>query len=277
MSADTSGRFAGKSAIVTGAASGIGAAIVERLWREGARVAACDRNDQGLAHLAGEVGIPSSDWYSDSVDVADPVALGRFVDASADVFGQIDVLVNNAGVGCFGHADEISIEAWRRTLSVNLDGVLYGSRAALPHLRASKGCIVNTASISGLFGDAGLLAYNVSKAGVVSLTKGMALDHAAEGVRVNCVCPGGVATPMLRSHVRDESIMAEYEQLVPLARLAAPAEIAAATAFLASDDASYITGVALVVDGGVTAKTGQPDFDRLYRARGWDQRLLGGS
>src|SRR5690606_29305476 len=120
----------------------------------------------------------------------------------------------------------------------------------LPHLRRSGGSIVNTASISGQFGDPGLVAYNVAKAGVINLTRNMAVDHAHEGVRVNCVCPGGVGTPMLKAHTRDAAIMEEYARLVPMQRVAEPEEMASAMAFLASKDASYITGHALVVDGG---------------------------
>ena len=267
----TARRFEGRVVAISGAASGIGAATAERLAAEGACLALCDLADDGLAAVAAGAGV---EVFARAVDVADGEAYARFVDDAADHFGRLDVLVNNAGVGCFGHVDEITPEAWRRTLAIDLDAVFFGSRAALPHLRTTGGCIVNTASISGLFGDPGLVAYNVAKAGVVNLTRTMAVDHASEGVRVNCVCPGGVGTPMLKAHTRDAAIMEEYARLVPMGRVARPDEIAAVIAFLASADAGYITGQALVVDGGVTAQTGQPNFDRLYRERGWDQKIL---
>ncbi len=209
------------------------------------------------------------------MDVSDGEAVEAFVRDTAEALGGLDILVNNAGIGCFGHIDEISPAQWRKTLAVDLDAVFFGSRAALPYLRTSKGCIVNTASISGVFGDPGLVAYNVAKAGVINLTRNMAVDHGRDGIRVNCICPGGVGTAMLKAHMRDDAIMQEYARLVPLGRIGTAEEMAAGIAFLASADAAYITGHALTIDGGVTAQTGQPNFDRLYRERGWDKKMLG--
>lgn len=270
-----SGRFDGTVVVVTGGASGIGAAMVRRFVREGARIAVCDLNGEALDELRGQLDVSDKDWFGASVDVASAQSLQRFVDDAVDALGPVNVLVNNAGIGCFGHIDEIAVEAWERTFAVNVDGVFNGCRVALPYLRETRGCIVTTASISGLFADQGLLAYNAAKAAVVNLTSTLAVDHAADGIRANCICPGAVATPMIRAHTRDDEIMAEYATTIPMARPGTPGEIAAAAAFLASSDASYITGIALVVDGGVTAQTGQPNFDRLYRARGWDRKILG--
>jgi meso-butanediol dehydrogenase / (S,S)-butanediol dehydrogenase / diacetyl reductase len=267
-------RFEGAVVAISGAASGIGAAAAARFAAEGASLALCDLKREALESAAAGLGPPAERIWTKAVDVADGEAYAAFVDAAASRFGRLDVLVNNAGIGCFGHVDEITPETWRRTLAVDLDAVFFGSRAALAHLRKTRGCIVNTASISGQFGDPGLVAYNVAKAGVINLTRNMAVDHAHEQVRVNCICPGGVATPMLKSHLRDAAIMQEYARLTPMGRLGEPEEMAAAIAFLASKDASYITGLALVVDGGVTAQTGQPNFDRLYRERGWDKTIL---
>jgi len=267
-------RFAGKVVAITGAASGIGAATAQRFAAEGARLALCDLKEDVLAASAAPLGLSPGDLFLRAVDVGDPEAIAGFVRDAAATLGRLDVLVNNAGIGCFGHVDEITPEAWRRTMAVDLDAVFFGSRAALPFLRESRGSIVNTASISGNFGDPGLVAYNVAKAGVINLTRNMAVDHAQDGVRVNCICPGGVGTPMLKAHTRDAAIMDEYEKLVPMGRVGTPEEMASAISFLASADASYITGVALTVDGGVTAQTGQPNFDRLYRERGWDKAIL---
>lgn len=263
-------RFEGKVVAITGAASGIGEATARRFAAEGARLALCDLSEDALATAAADFDAP----LLRAVDVSDAVAFESFIDEAASRFGRLDVLVNNAGIGCFGHVDEISAEQWRRTMAVDLDAVFFGSRAALPHLRKVSGCIVNTASISGLFADPGLAAYNVAKAGVVNLTRNMAVDHAAEGVRVNCICPGGVGTAMLKAHLRDDAIMEEYQRLVPMGRVGTADEMAAGIAFLASGDASYITGTTLTIDGGVTAQTGQPNFDRIYRERGWDKKLL---
>ncbi|MBV9842740.1 MAG: SDR family oxidoreductase [Sphingomonadaceae bacterium] len=267
-------RFAGKAVAITGAASGIGAAAAARFAAEGARLALCDLNADRLNESSAALGLAEADLFVRAVDVSDGAAVEAFVADAAAALGGLDVLVNNAGIGCFGHVDEITPEQWRRTLAVDLDAVFFGSRAALPYLRESQGCIVNTASISGAFGDPGLVAYNVAKAGVINLTRNMAVDHADDGIRVNCICPGGAATTMIKAHTRDEPIMAEYERLVPMGRLGTPEEMAAGIAFLASADASYITGHALTIDGGVTAQTGQPNFDRIYRERGWDKKML---
>ena len=265
-------RFANKVVIITGGASGIGAATARRFASEGAKVAICDMSEKGLSAMAEELG---EGLFTRVVDVSDYPSITGIIDDVAAHFGRLDVMVNNAGIGCFGHADEIAIEAWRRTMAVDLDGVFYGCRAALPHLRETGGNIVNTASISGHLADPGLVAYNVAKAGVINLTRNLAVDHAEEGIRANCICPGGAGTAMLTAHLRDEAIMEEYARLVPMGRVGKPEEMAAAIAFLASADASYITGVALSIDGGVTAQTGQPNFDRLYRERGWDKKILG--
>ena len=263
-------RFEGKVACITGAASGIGAATVERLLDEGARIGACDLNVAALqARYENDRRVLVRGF-----DVTDTPALSTWIDDTADRFRGLDVLVNNAGIGAFGHVDEITPETWRRVMAVDLDAVFFGSRAALPHLRKSHGCIVNTASISGLYADPGLAAYNVAKAGVVNLTRAMAADHGAEGIRVNCICPGPVATPLLTPIADQPDVAAEYARLVPLGRIGEPDEMASVIAFLASDDARYVSGAAIVVDGGLTAKTGQPSFDRIVRDRGWDKEMI---
>jgi meso-butanediol dehydrogenase/(S,S)-butanediol dehydrogenase/diacetyl reductase len=259
-------RFEGKVAVVTGAASGIGAAAAERFLAEGAFVAGCDVNGDALADRFAQFGVPGDRVLTQAVDVADSAALAAFIHAAAVRFGAIDVLVNNAGIGSFGRADELPVEAWDRVLAINLGAAFHGSRAALPYLRKSHGCIVNTASISGLFADPGLLAYNVSKAAVVNLTRNMAVDHAAEGIRVNCICPGPVGTPMLAPLLADPGVTAQYATLIPLGRVGTAEEMAAAILFLASRDAAFITGTAMVIDGGVTCQTGQPNLDRILRA-----------
>jgi meso-butanediol dehydrogenase/(S,S)-butanediol dehydrogenase/diacetyl reductase len=256
-------RFEGRTALVTGAASGIGAATARRLAAEGAAVVLGDRSGDRLEEVVAELRAGGAEAEGHVLDVSVRADVERLVQAAVDASGRLDVLVNNAGIGMFGRLTELTDEKWRRVMAVDVDSVFYASRAAYPHLVASGGCIVNTCSISGLFGDYGLLAYNTAKGAIANFTRNLAIDSAADGVRVNAVCPGGVATPMLQS-VLDEHLAA-YEELVPMRRPAQPEEIAAAIAFLASDDASYVTGHNLVVDGGVTAATGQPNFDRLMR------------
>jgi meso-butanediol dehydrogenase / (S,S)-butanediol dehydrogenase / diacetyl reductase len=261
-------RFAGKIVIITGAASGIGAATARRFAEEGASLSLADLDEAALAATAAALGLAPDRLLLSHVDVGDGAALAALVAATIERFRRLDILVNNAGIGGFGHVTEVEPERWRRVMAVDLDAVFYASRAAIPHLKATRGVIVNTASISGLFGDSGFAAYNAAKGAVVNLTRTLAIDHAPDGIRVNAVCPGLVVTPLARHLHGSAEILAEYEKRVPMGRPAQPEEIASAIAFLASSDASYITGAMLVVDGGLTAGTGQPDFHRLLKREG---------
>lgn len=267
-------RFAGQTVLISGAASGIGAATAQRFAAEGANLALCDLREEPLRAFAETLELPDDRLELGAFDVADADAYAAFIDHAAARFGRLDVLVNNAGIGSFGHVDEVDTKYWRKVMAVNVDAVFFGVRAAMPYLRKTKGCVVNTASISGLFADPGLLAYNTSKGALINMTRNLAVDHASDGVRFNCICPGGVATPMTKAHLADAAFMDEYATLVPMARMGLPEEMAAGIAFLASRDAAYITGTTLTIDGGVTAQTGQPNFDRLYRERGWDKKAL---
>lgn len=267
-------RFSEKVVIVTGAASGIGAATAQRLAEEGARLMLADLDEERLREVAEPLEKGGCKVVYLRTDVAKCEEVERLVERAIAHFGHLDVIVNNAGIASFGHVTEITPEHWRKVMAVDLDSVFFGARAAIPHLAKTKGCIVNTASISGLYGDYGLVAYNTAKGAVVNLTRNLAIDHAPDGIRVNAVCPGGVATPMTAALTADAAVMQQYRELVPMARMARPEEIAAAIAFLASDDASYITGVNLVVDGGITAATGQPNFNRIFRERGWNNATL---
>lgn len=254
-------RFEGRVVAITGGASGIGAATVERLAAEGARVLVGDVNEEGGAAIARALGAAVA---FRRVDVRDRADVEAFVADAVARFGRLDVMVNNAGTAAYGKAPDLDPEIWHMVLDVDLHAVFYGCRAAIAHFRqAGGGVIVNTASISGLHADFGLCAYNAAKAAVVNFTRAIAIDHAHERVRANCVCPGPIETPLIQPFVGNEGIARDYLRAVPLGRLGRPAEVAAAIAFLASDDAAYVTGTALVVDGGVTASTGQPNFSRF--------------
>lgn len=254
------GRFDGKVGVVTGAASGIGAATARRLVSEGARLMLGDTNEAALGALVSELGDRTRAL---TVDVANLDQVVALVDGCVAAFGRLDILVNNAGIGAYGQTPDLDPGTWRSIIDVDLNSVFYGCRAAIPHLRrAGGGAIVNTASISGLGADYGLAAYNAAKGAVVNYTRALAIDHGHEHIRSNAVCPGPIETPMAAALLSHPGINDDYQKLIPMGRVGRAEEVAAAIAFLASSDASYVNGAMLVVDGGVTAATGQPNFAR---------------
>lgn len=254
--AGTSGRLAGRMALVTGAASGIGAACARRFAEEGAAVAGLD-----LAEAQG------GDWTAATraahachfakADVRDDAAVAEAVEGAARALGGIDVLVNAAGVAGGGPVHAIAPEEWDRVVDVNLKGSFLVSRHVVPHMLArGRGSIVHVASVEGLEGFEGGSAYNASKGGVVLLTRNMALDYGRKGIRVNAVCPGFVETPLFDGLWEMEGLAGikdRVREAHQLGRFGRPDEIAAAALFLASDEASFVTGAALPVDGGFTA------------------------
>lgn len=252
-------RFEGKVVLVTASGQGIGAAIAQRFAREGARLALCDIEGDRIEATGAVLRQDGAEVLTGHIDVTDRVAVETFIASSIDRFGRLDTLVNNAGGGSVGHVTELDPEDWHRAFALTTHSVFYASRVAIPHLARVGGSIVNTCSISGLYGDYGLVSYNSAKGAVANMTRNMAIDHARDGVRVNAVAPGGVRTEGA-SMLEHPLFQAEYQKLIPLGRMAEAREVAGAVTFLASDDASYITGINLVVDGGVTAATGQPNF-----------------
>ncbi len=275
-------RFAGQVALVTGAASGIGAATARRFAREGARVVVADIDEAGAARVAAEIGRAGGSALAVRADVADPEQVRGMIERAADAFGRLDVLHNNATRVETGQIERLTLEGWNRTLAVNLTATFLGIKYAAPLMRGQGGgAIVNTASISGLAGDWGLAAYNAAKAGVINLTRTAALELAGDGIRVNCVCPGAVATPLLGSLLGDNEPVPHWaaadggrrgipgdeqrkrfrerlERAHPLGRLGTADEIAAVACFLASADAAFVTGAAFVADGGIMAYTSIP-------------------
>ena len=243
-----------KTVIVTGASSGIGLAIARRFAGAGFNVLAAGRDPARLANLAGDCpGI--STWAG---DLASAGACRSLVEYCVKQNGGIDVLVNNAGIYFRRGTLETTDEQWRQTLAVNLDAPFFLSQAAVPHLRNSRGVIINIASDWGLKGGRKAAAYCASKGGLVLLTKAMALEHATDGIRVNAVCPGDVDTPMLEQEASvdgisyDEAVEA-YGRQSPTGRISTSDEVAALTLFLASKEARQITGAAIPIDGGNTA------------------------
>jgi NAD(P)-dependent dehydrogenase (short-subunit alcohol dehydrogenase family) len=249
------GRLAGKVCLITGAGSGIGRAAALRFSEEGARVAVADVRREAAAETVGAIGDGALPL---TVDVTSPASIEAGLQEVVSSCGGLDVVVNNAGVTIVGAAHELDEDDWDLELATNLKSVYLVSKAAWPRLvERGGGSIINTASIAGLWAIPADAAYCASKAGVVMLTKCMALDGATDGIRVNCVCPGYTETPMIEGYFADQADPDEARrfatQLHPLGRLGRPGDIADAMVYLASDEAAWVTGTALVVDGGLTS------------------------
>ena len=249
-------RHAGRVALVTGGGTGIGAATARRFAADGGRLALTGLDQGELDAMVAELehaGIDARGW---AADVGEERDVARLMEAAIGHFGRLDVLVNCAGTSAVGPVESTSVGTWRRVLDTNLTGVFLMSRAAIPHLRQRRGAIVNVASQLAFSAVGGFAAYCASKAAVVHFSRCLALELIGDGVRVNVVCPGAVDTPLLRSAfpggVSPQGTLAELVAAHPIGRLGTPEEIAGAVSWLASDDATFVVGATLVVDGGYT-------------------------
>jgi NAD(P)-dependent dehydrogenase (short-subunit alcohol dehydrogenase family) len=245
-------RLSGKVAIITGGGSGIGKAIAMAFIREGAKVAITGRDSKKLDRAAAEIG---PDCLAVSADVSNGANVQKLVSATLDRFKRINVLVNNAAVLLPGTAESLSEEDFDQTFDINVKGLWLMSRAVLPHMRAaSGGSIVNIGSVLSMVGARNRVAYSASKGAVMAMTKAMALDHAAENIRVNCIAPGIVETEMVARFSTDENARKQRVALHPMGRFGQPAEVASAAVFLASDESGWTTGSVITVDGGYSAQ-----------------------
>lgn len=254
--------LAGKVAIITGAAKGIGRACVDVFLREGAQVVMMDYN-ASIDSVARE--LPENRVRAHLGDVSAFDHCLAAVESAREAFGGVDIVVNNAGVQTFGGPDDTSEETWKQTVDINLKGPWLMAKAAIPAMfDRGQGAIVNISSVQGLASQKNVMAYSTSKHGLIGLTRAMAVDLAARGIRVNCVCPGTVDTPLVQNVISLDANPTRLEgilkQMHPVGRIAKPAEIAEVIAFLSCDRASFMTGSIVTVDGGLLSRLlGSPE------------------
>lgn len=246
-----------KVVIVTGAGSGIGEATAKRFANDGYKVVLNGRTEAKLQKVADAISKPD-DVIIVAGDVASEADVERLINTTVEKFGRIDVVVNNAAIAVMGGIDDVSLEDWNKQMAINAGGVFLTIKKALPHLEKVKGNIVNVSSVSGIGGDWGLFSYNATKGAVSNVTRALALDLGAKGVRVNAVAPSLTRTDMTEGLTGDAEMMKKFEDRIPMGRPAEPEEIGDVIAFLAGHDARFVNGVVLPVDGGVNASNGQP-------------------
>jgi meso-butanediol dehydrogenase / (S,S)-butanediol dehydrogenase / diacetyl reductase len=263
-------RLQDKVALISGAASGIGEASARTYAREGAKVVLADINAEAGERIAAEIRQANGAAAFVRADIMETADIERMVALTVETYGRIDILHNDAQVTSAGRIGELELEAWKRGIDGGLTSYWYASKLAVAHMLAQGGgAIVNTASVSGLAGDFGLGTYNAAKAAVVNMTRVFAIEYARKNIRFNAVCPGPIGTPPLRAmEKRAPEVIEPIKEAIPMGRLGTPQEIANVALFLASDEASFVTGAAFVADGGLYAHSGMPSLTGI-RPGGW--------
>lgn len=258
-------RFDAKVGLVTGAASGIGRATALGFAQRGGAVAVADMNEENANTVVAEITAAGGKAIAIIADVTQQADIDTMISQTVSQLGRLDFLHNNAfglpsdqGAARTGDLDDA---VWDKTLALGLTAVFKAMKRAIPEMRKNGGgAIVNTASISGLYADYGIAAYNAVKAGVINLTRVVAIEYARHGIRANCICPGAIDTPLIAPALEMPGFRDQFDAVIPMGRLGKPEEMANVILFLASDLASFVTGSAFVADGGQTAKTGSPSF-----------------
>jgi meso-butanediol dehydrogenase / (S,S)-butanediol dehydrogenase / diacetyl reductase len=257
------GKLEGRVAIVTAGGAGIGAATVRRFAKEGAAVVIADLSGTRAKAVTDEIKSAGGRAAFIKMDASDPEAIQATIKLALDSYGRLDIMFNNAGMAEVALVHDTTLESWNRVMAVTLTSTFLGIKYAVPIMRKQGGgAIINTASISGIRGDYGMASYNAAKAGVINLTRAAAFENAKYKIRINCVCPGGINTRVAEvlGGDRADEFRRGMAAVHPVGRMGEPEEIANTVTFLASDEASFITGAKFVVDGGVTAHNGMPPF-----------------
>jgi len=254
-------RFAGKVAVITAATKGIGRATVERLVSEGAKVVFCGRDTAAGASVEKALNGSERSALFVEADCMDLAQIDPLFDAAVSEFGGLDILFNSVGGGSFGETPDMTLEEWNGMFQLDVTTTFYCCKLGIPLMKQrGGGVIINNASMSGLFGEHKLGAYCAAKAAVINYTRVLAMDHGKDGIRANAICPGFIATGPSAEIAENAELRARIVERVPVGRLGRPVDIANAVAFLASDDASFITDHALVADGGMSVGTNLPDL-----------------